>query len=281
MHSLNYPITAAGCPLAILQAAVGNKLTSAEVRELGRRYLLYIRKGGVGCELKASTTFAGVKGDQLRLAYKATYKDKPLAWLRTALLAAAGNRCPSCGGSRPVELDHHLPKGKYAEYAIFPLNLAAICGPCNKSKLAKVGTTLATSYLHPYLDPLPKIVFLDASVARSGGSYRIRFAFRHGAVTPPLLEQRMAHQFGNIDMDGALAAEITELLSEIACKIEDELERPIGTPAEPDLVRTYLHRNAGRIERQHHVGFWQAVMSRALGDDMSFCEGGYRDHLPR
>ncbi|SEH12643.1 hypothetical protein SAMN05428974_0526 [Sphingopyxis sp. YR583] len=281
MHSLTYPIEKAGCPVAILRDTLGDKLSQAEMRKLGRLYLLYVKKRGLACRLKASTAFAGAQGDWLRSAYKATYKDKPLEWLRTALLAVAGNRCPSCGGTRPVELDHHLPKSEYAEYSVFPINLAAICGPCNKSKLAKVGATVETSFLHPYLDRIPEVAFLDAATHRSNGSYLLRFAFTGGAVTDPLLALRMKNQFGQIDMDASLAAEITELLSELACRFEDELEDPAGTPASPELVRAYLERSAKRVERQHRVGFWQAIMLRALANDASFCGGGYRSHLPR
>ena len=75
----------------------------------------------------------------------------------------------------------------------------------------------------------------------------------------------------------ALSAEVGELLVELAYRIDTEIVDPNGGVIDPTVIATYLQKNADRIERQHRVGFWQAIMSRALATDLVFCSGGYRD----
>lgn len=217
----------------------------------------------------------------LRAAYKKTYEDKPLYWLRTELLAVAGNRCPSCGGARPVQLDHHLAQTPFPEFAIFPLNLVAMCGPCNQHKSASTGKTVATAFIHPYLDQIPAVSFLTPTVTRANGSYVVSFAFAPAAIADAVLAKRMARQLERVDFNKALLTEVGELLSELALRIEREIVDLNGGLVDQPLIEAYLLGNADRIEEQHRVGFWQAIMSRALAADASFCSGGYRDLLPR
>lgn len=73
--------------------------------------------------------------------------------------------CPGCGElGEPNTLDHYLPKKKYPQFAILPLNLAPMCDACQKEKGAK--TTVAPGarlFIHPYFSTFsqPQILELD------------------------------------------------------------------------------------------------------------------------
>jgi len=244
-------------------------------------YLAYFNGKGAGCNITEDKPFRDKYGAKLRVAYKKTYEGKELYWLRTALQSVAGNRCPSCGGARPVTLDHHLAQTPFPEFAIFPLNLVAMCGPCNQRKSATTGKTIATSFIHPYLDNIPAVSFFTATVARADGSYTVSFAFTSADIPDVVLAKRMQRQLDRVDFNKALLPEVGELLNELALRIEHEIVKPNANVINQAVIEAYLNANAARIEKQHRVGFWQAIMSRALANDAGFCSGGYRDLLPR
>lgn len=281
MYTLRYPHNKVGDPFTVLKSGLGAVVPKPMEQKLRGLYVAYFLSGGAGCHITADNPFRVKYGAKLRAAYKKTYEGKPLFWLRTELLAVAGNRCPSCGGSRPVTLDHHLAQTPFPEFAIFPLNLVAMCGPCNQHKSASTGKTIATAFIHPYLDQIPTVPFLTPTVTRADGSYTISFAFTPAAIQDAVLSGRMARQLKRVDFNKALLPEVGELLIELALRIEREIVQPNGGVIDQPLIEEYLNANADRIEEQHRLGFWQAIMSRALANDASFCSGGYRDLLPR
>jgi 5-methylcytosine-specific restriction endonuclease McrA len=62
--------------------------------------------------------------------------------------------CPMCGSPGTGALDHHLPEGRFGEFAILLANLVPSCGHCNSgSKGTKgQGATWPERFLHPYYD---------------------------------------------------------------------------------------------------------------------------------
>lgn len=281
MYTLRYPDEKVGDPFDVLKSALGADVPAAMKKNLSPLYLAYIEGNGAGCNMKAAKLFRLKYGAKLKAAYKNTYNNKPLFWLRKELRLAAGNRCPSCGGARPVTLDHHLAQKPFPEFAIFPLNLVAMCGTCNQRKSATTGKTIATSFIHPYLDEIPEVPFFTAIVMREVGTYTVSFVFTPHAIPDGVLASRMSMQLKKVDFNEALLPEVGELLAELALRIEDEIVDPNEGKIDQRVIKDYLNKNAARIEKQHRVGFWQAIMSRALANDAGFCSGGFRDLLPR
>lgn len=281
MYTLRYPDDKVGDPLDVLKAGLGTAVPKAMKKQLQLLYLRYEAGAGAACNMAENKAFRIEHGADLRAAYKKTYEDKPLYWLRTALLAVAGNRCPSCGGARPVQLDHHLAQSPFPEFAILPLNLVAMCGPCNQHKSATTGKTISTAFIHPYLDQIPAVAFYTPTVTRMDGSYSVSFEFLPATIPDAVLATRMGRQLKRVDFNKALLPEVGELLNELALRIEIDIVQVNGGVIDQPLIEDFLRRNADRIELQHRVGFWQAIMSRALAADVSFCSGGYRDLLPR
>lgn len=275
MRTLTFPATI-GDSIQILEDGVGTgTLSKAKIKALRKRYAIYAFRRGAGHAIKASGRFKGPAGTAIKAAYKKTHAGRSLEWLRTKLKAAAGNRCPSCGGSRPVELDHHLPQKEYPEYALFPLNLAACCGECNKAKSSHVATSPSEAFLHPYLDQVPATHFITATLAVDDGIYRATYGYDATKVADPVLAARIGSQLERVDFGRPLVMETEEVLVEVAQQIENAIEDEHGY-ANPASVRKYLIASAAGKERSHHVGFWQAVLLRALATDNSFCEGGYK-----
>lgn len=81
-------------------------------------------------------------------------KCKPARIIYNALIAAADEKCPFCGGiGRPRNLDHYLPKTHYPQFSILPINLIPSCRDCNmEGKGDNFAGCEEEQILHPYLD---------------------------------------------------------------------------------------------------------------------------------
>jgi hypothetical protein len=93
--------------------------------------------------------------------------------------AAPNNRCPLCGVGNVAHCDHHLPKSRYPNLSILPINLVPACHFCNYKKREKYPATAGQQTFHPYFDqhllseawvratlhrgPLPALVFDTAA----------------------------------------------------------------------------------------------------------------------
>jgi hypothetical protein len=80
--------------------------------------------------------------------------EKPARQIYNAILNSAKERCPFCGGlGTPRTLDHFLPKARFPQFSVLPLNLVPSCRDCN---LDEKGNTFAKEpcdqIIQPYAD---------------------------------------------------------------------------------------------------------------------------------
>lgn len=80
--------------------------------------------------------------------------DKPARRIYDALLNAAQEKCPFCGGiGTPRNLDHFLPKAHFPQFAVFPKNLVPSCRDCNMDGKGQAFAMSADEQLiQPYVD---------------------------------------------------------------------------------------------------------------------------------
>ena len=80
-------------------------------------------------------------------------RTKPGRKIYESLLSTApSGRCPFCGVGHASTLDHYLPKSKYPQLSVLPLNLVPSCKDCNTGKNSAIVTKEEMQGLHPYFD---------------------------------------------------------------------------------------------------------------------------------
>lgn len=93
--------------------------------------------------------------NDLKKLYETYFRDKqPGRRFYEALLASAHEKCPFCGGiGRPRNLDHFMPKARFPQFSVLPLNLIPSCRDCNMDgKGQAFAETAEEQILHPFLD---------------------------------------------------------------------------------------------------------------------------------
>lgn len=100
-------------------------------------------------ECKSSKLF---DSNQMNNSYKYIYGSN--SSYRIDIKNLAEGTCPLCDsifGYRSLEFDHILPKSKFCDYIIIPINIVPICTSCNNTKQAKLGS-VKEGILNPYFN---------------------------------------------------------------------------------------------------------------------------------
>ncbi len=182
--------------------------------------------------------------------------------------SAPNNRCPLCGVGNVAHCDHHLPKARYPDLSILPVNLVPACHFCNDKKRAKYPTSAGQQTFHPYYDGhLLNDSWVRASL--NPGPPPVLVFDTNPPVTWSLIDkQRVQRHF-----------EVCKLAITFTTNANDELP----------IVRDRLKMQANRgglaavqqflnDERDLHMirpNSWQYATYRTLASDPWFVNGGY------
>lgn len=273
MRSVDFPAQDFPDGLSTTNSALpaGSQLTDEEAARLQSRFVAYADAGGRGDILAPDPHWRSERGAAIAAGYRQTYEGGRLFDLRGQLKRLMANRCPSCGGARPGELDHHLPKAVYRELAVLPANLVACCGACNRAKGAAVAGAAEEALLHPYFDKLPDLPFIQVVVDVGERYVRATLSFDEAAaIGDDELKARMRNHFAQVDVNLRLESEVDELIGETSAGFYNADPLPSA-----ETVATALLSAAAAKAGYFGQGSWQAAVLRALARSEAYCAGGY------
>lgn len=182
---------------------------------------------------------------------------------------AARNRlCPLCSIGTVAHIDHHLPKRKYPDLSVLPINLVPACHFCNDTKKARFPKVAGEQTFHPYydehllgaqwitaaLDHGPPPVFVFSTMAPVGWSQTDR--------------ARVARHFKICGLATSFATNANNLLESLKERLA-RLELRGGASE----VRAHLEeeRDIYAVKPNN----WQHVAYQALAADDWFINGGF------
>lgn len=182
--------------------------------------------------------------------------------------AAPNNRCPLCGVGVVAHCDHHLPKSRYPDLSILPINLVPACHFCNYKKREKYPASANQQTFHPYF---------DQHLLADGW---IRATLSPGPPPVLVFDTDPPASWGTLDRDRVrrhfeacgLAITFTTNANDEMPIIRDRLSLQ-ATNGGVAAVQQFLEE-----ERQLHStrpNSWQYATYRALAADAWFINGGY------
>ena len=184
--------------------------------------------------------------------------------------ANAGGRCCLCGQGRASTLDHYLPKSRYPEFSVLPMNLVPSCWDCNHKKGA--AAVAPAVFLHSYFDAIPlQIPVLFAEVEVDSFEILISFRIQLSALTDARLATRIQSHFDALDLARYYMLEGLNEVSERRALVELILNGG-GAPAD---VAESLGHEAQAIISAKGVNHWRAALLSALSQNQDFCCGSF------
>lgn len=196
---------------------------------------------------------------------------KPARAIYDSLLSRAPlGRCPFCGIGHASTLDHYLPKTKYPQLSVVPLNLVPSCKDCNTGKSIAVPSTAGDQGLHPYYDHQGFVdeQWLYAEVMHTAPA-TIRFYVQAPNHWDDISKARVQSHFRDFKLAARYSVEAS---NQIAC-LRDTLSRYrelLGAEG----IRQHLMIEAQANYRQHSNS-WQTAMFQALAISNWYCDRGF------
>ena len=189
---------------------------------------------------------------------------KPARKIYDALLNAAKEKCPFCGGiGTPRNLDHFLPKAHFPQFSVQPYNLVPACRDCN---MDGKGDTFVTSaedqIIQPYVDN--DRFFLDqwifAIYYAGNGEEPGEFEY---FVNPPdgwceVDKQRVRKHFADFDLARRYTTKAAELLGTVLLQIDSLCHAGIDS----ETINAALLQPG--IDAAPFVNHWRMGMFQAL-----------------
>lgn len=192
-----------------------------------------------------------------RLIYDKLYDSAPLG------------KCPFCGFAPVRTLDHYLPKAKFPQLSVVPMNLVPSCRDCNSGKGVVTATTEETQSLHPYFDHDHFIneQWLFAEAIRTT-PITIRFY-----VQPPdhwdyISKAKVKNHFLNCDLGSRYKMETTAELASLKNTLS--LYGEIGASG---IQAELTIRAKGYF--QLYKNSWQVAMFQALARSYWYCNSDF------
>lgn len=196
---------------------------------------------------------------------------KPAREIYDSLLSRAPlGRCPFCGLGHASTLDHYLPKNKYPQLSVVPINLVPSCKDCNTGKSNIIASIAEEQSLHPYYDHQNFVdeQWLYAEVMHTVPA-TIRFYVQAPIYWDDISKVRVQSHFRDFKLAARYSVEAS---NQIAC-LRDTLSRYrelLGVEG----VRQHLTIEA-QANYQQHRNSWQTAMFQALAISEWYCDRGF------
>jgi len=181
--------------------------------------------------------------------------------------SAAFGKCPLCSVRTVDTLDHYLPKSKFPIYAVTPITLIPACTPCNIGKHIEFPESSGDQTLHPYYDVVDNVTWLQAEVIQSN-PITFDFSVVSHDTWDETLSERATNHFNAFELNELFASHANEEFRG-SRKHFAELFR-----LHPDELKAHL-KSCYDSRLELGLNSWQALMYKAMLDDIWFCSGGF------
>lgn len=154
---------------------------------------------------------------ELQTALRTHYKNPPTSLnFIESLRDSSPEVCPMCGGFKPTELDHLLPKEDYPAWSIFSPNLVPACS-CNRERgrLLKGRADKQARILHPYFDTCLQERILTTTFTHSNNFSLIRAKVCYVDDNHPEIESIKYHTKNVViknDIEGWIRGQLNTLV---------------------------------------------------------------------
>jgi hypothetical protein len=188
------------------------------------------------------------------------------------LNSAPYGKCPFCGIGQVSTLDHYLPKSKFPQYSVLPVNLVPSCKDCNTGKSSSIYTNAEDQTIHPYYDHenLLSDQWLFAEIERNS-PISIKFYVKVPINFSEVSKERLNSHFIVFNLSKRFSVEAASELVSLNCQLSNYFGE-----YELNDMRKYL-TDIYKTEYSLYKNSWKTAMYQSIANDDWYCGGGFKD----
>lgn len=191
-------------------------------------------------------------------------EQKPARKIYDALLNAAKEKCPFCGGiGTPRNLDHFLPKAHFPQFSVLPRNLVPACRDCNMDgKGHAFATNAEDQIIQPYADKdrffIEQWIFATYHTGNNGEPGDFEYYTSPPEGWSDVDKLRVRKHFKDFDLAKRYATKAAELLGTVLNQIKTMGQAGL----EIGVIKSILLQPG--VDAAPFVNHWQKGMYQAL-----------------
>lgn len=183
--------------------------------------------------------------------------------------AAPNLLCPLCSIGPVAHIDHHLPKSRYPDLSILPLNLVPACHFCNDAKKARFPATAGEQTFHPYYDAQLLTEQWITAKLDYGTPLILVFSVAAPFSWSSIDQQRVARHFTICGLGKSFGTNANAHLGPLKRRLQ-RLHKRGGAAA------AQAHLEEERDCHDDKPNSWQHVFFQTLAADSWFVNGGFK-----
>lgn len=197
------------------------------------------------------------------------YNVDPFASLNIELSKDENGRkypyCPLCDMEGTSSFDHILPQSKFPEFSDHPLNLIRSCQKCNGKKSSNWKENNKRRYIDLYIDEIPNIQFLFASVEIDAGGSSLAAAFtveNRNDIEPDLFRK-----INNHFVDLEICDRYDEGACEVISSLQDDVVNNLNLGVSKEDIKEVILSKCIREQKRHGVNYWRAILKKECAEN--------------
>lgn len=214
------------------------------------------------------------KSDLIKL-YEQYFRpvDKPARKIYDAILNAAQDRCPFCGGIGSTRnLDHFLPKANYPQFSILPINLVPCCRDCNMDgKAQSYANNAEDQIIQPYSDNqrffIDQWIFATCIKSDHGEPEQFEYHVSTPVHWPEVDTRRAQKHFEDFNLADRYATKAAEQLGTVLQQIYSMKQASIDI----NVILSVLLQpgvDAAKFSNHWQKGMYQALIEHYLDSQL-------------
>lgn len=170
----------------------------------------------------------------------------------------ASHKCPYCGITKPLTIDHYFPQDDYPEFSVLQENLVPCCSTCNSIKKAIVFDAGARVFIHFLADLIPDVPFLVLDLKEVNGVIGGRYSFTTQLDLTDPVAARISSHYKKLNLIYRYNEDISDEISLIISSGKT-YSQTSGLPASP-----FLRNEADAYSRIYGRNYWRSLLMRKM-----------------
>jgi hypothetical protein len=167
------------------------------------------------------------------------------------------NDCPNCTIEKVASLDHYIPKGKFPDFSVNPINLVPCCSTCNSKKKEKWRGDKNLLFINLYSDVIPEKQYLFVDIV---SKTEFKFELKNINNIDLDLFKVIESHYSRLDLLQRFRENSDKVISELGILISSFKDLINDDRGLPKAIKNHY----SKFELKDGVNNWKIVLIKAM-----------------
>jgi hypothetical protein len=167
------------------------------------------------------------------------------------------NDCPNCTIEKVASLDHYIPKGKFPDFSVNPINLVPCCSTCNSKKKEKWRGDENLLFINLYSDVIPEKQYLFVDIV---SKTEFKFELKNINNIDLDLFKVIESHYSKLDLLQRFRENSDEEISEFNLFVSSIQE----IMNDKEEIKQFIENHYLKKEAKDGINNWKIVLIRAM-----------------